>query len=244
MSILGIGKKKSAGLDPTKVEAVLFDVWGTTVDWLSGMTAHGQRLGAERGIDADWKGLAEEWRAHYKPAIKRVRDGRRKWANFDTLHREELDKIVGKYGAKKLKSKDRELLTQGWHSLQPWPDVVPALQQLKTRRIIGPLSNGATRQLVDIARGANLPWDVIFGGDIFRAYKPDKRVYLGAAELLGLKPERILLVAAHTQDLEAAKKQGYRTCFVRRPTEDPEPAGSDHPVIDSFQALPQILGDA
>ncbi len=242
MSFFGFGRKKSPAVHPPQVRAVLFDTFGTTVDWLSSMTAHGQRIGAEKGIAADWDGLAKAWRARYQPAIKPVREGKRPWTGFDTLHREQLDKIIGSFGAaKRLSAADRDLLTHGWHYLTPWPDVVPGLTRLRESFIIGPLSNGTTRQLVDLARWGSLPWDVVFGADIFRTYKPDSKLYLGAVQLLGLQPAETMLVAAHNQDLEAAARNGLKTCFVRRSTEDPEPTGSYDFVIDNFEELAQVL---
>lgn len=237
----GKAEKEAA---PKAVRALLFDTFGTTVDWQGSMTATAEKLGAERGIRADWPGLVREWRAHYKPAIQRVREGRRAWAGFDELHREELDKIAGEFGAKKLSGEDRELLTYGWHFLQPWPDVVTGLEKLRKRFVIGPLSNGTVRQMVDLARFGSLPWDVVFGADLFRTYKPDPRLYQGAARLLDLKPEHILMVAAHNEDLEAAAKQGMRTCFVRRQTEDREPTGRFDFVVDGFEDLARVLDAA
>ncbi len=234
-------RKASAQTTPT-IKAILFDTFGTTVDWLSSMTIHAERLGAEKGINADWQGLIEAWRAQYQPAIKPVREGKRPWTGFDTLHREQLDKILPKFGAaQRLTSQDRDLLTQGWHFLDPWPDVVPALSRLKHNLILGPLSNGATRQMVDLARWGHLPWDIVFGADMFRTYKPDKKLYLGAAAFLSLDPVEILMVAAHNQDLEAAKSHGLKTCFVQRPTEDPKPTGAYDYVVDNFEHLAQAL---
>lgn len=225
----------------TAIRAILFDTFGTTVDWQGSLTATAMQLGQERGIKADWAGLVKEWRAHYKPAIKPVREGRRKWADFDVLHREELDKIAKRYGAKKLSAADRHVLTYGWHFLAPWPDVVPGLLRLKKDYIVGPLSNGTLRQMTDLAKFGSLPWDVVFGADLFRTYKPDAEIYRGAARLLQMPPGQILMVAAHNEDLAAAAKQGMRTCFVRRPTEDPEATGRYDLVVDSFEDLARSL---
>jgi len=235
-------RKKASPKTPPKIKAILFDTFGTTVDWLSSMTIHGERLGAEKGINADWEGLVEAWRAQYPSAIKPVREGKRPWTGFDTLHREQLDKIITKFGAaQKLTSADRDLLTNGWHYLDPWPDVVPALTRLKQDFVLGPLSNGTTRQMVDLARWGHLPWDVTFGADMFRTYKPDKKIYLGAAAFLALEPAEILMVAAHNQDLEAAQKLGLKTCFVQRSTEDPKPTGTYDFIVDNFEQLAQTL---
>lgn len=223
-------------------KALLFDTFGTTVEWLSSMTEHGQRIGAEVGVDADWAGLVREWRAHYKPAIKPVREGKRPWAGFDVLHREELDKIAKEFGAGALSGSDRDRLTQGWHELRAWPEVPSALHRLKKHFIIGPLSNGTTRQLIDIAKYAGLPWDVVFGADLFCTYKPAPELYRGAVAYLGLKPESVLMIAAHNEDLDAAAKHGLRTCFVRRPTEDAEAEGNFDYVVDDFEHLARTLG--
>ena len=231
-----------ASAQPAEVKALLFDTFGTTVDWLGSLTALGNQIGAERGITADWAALARDWRARYKPAIKPVRESKRPWTGFDTLHREQLDAIISKHGAaKKLTSADRDRLTHGWHELTPWPDVVPGLHRLKKHFIVGPLSNGTLRQMVDLARFGNLPWDVTFGADLFRTYKPDPKLYLGAARYLDLAPENILLVAAHNEDLEAAAKLGLRTCFVHRPTEDAEPTSTYDHVVTSFDDLARRL---
>ena len=224
-----------------KIKALLFDTFGTTVDWKGSLTAYARALGQERGIEADWEGLVVEWRAHYQPAIKPVREGKRPWTGFDTLHREELGKLAKSYGAKKLSSADRDLLTLGWHYLRPWPEVVKALTELRKRYVIAPLSNGTTRQLIDIAKYGGLPWDAIFGADMFRTYKPAPEFYLGAAAYLGLSPEQVLMVAAHNNDLQAAAKIGLRTVFVHRSTEDQEPTGSYDLIVNDFTQLASEL---
>ena len=225
----------------TAIRAILFDTFGTTVDWQGSLTATATLLGKERRIEADWAGLVKDWRAHYKPAIKPVREHKRPWADFDVLHREELDKIAGKFGAEKLTPADRDLLTYGWHFLTPWPDAVPGLQRLKKRFILGPLSNGTLRQMTDLAKFGGLPWDVIFGADLFRTYKPAPVIYRGAARLLKMDPRQVLLVAAHNEDLAAAAKEGMRTCFVRRSTEDAEATGSYDFIVDDFEDLARSL---
>lgn len=225
-----------------QIKALLFDIFGTTVDWLGGMTDHARRLLAKRGLDGDAEGLVKEWRARYKPAIRPVRERKREWIDFDQLHREELDKIVARFGAGKLSSEDRDELTHGWRYLKAWPDVVPALHRLKKHFILGPLSNGTTRQLIETAKWSALPWDVVFGADTFRTYKPDPKVYLGAVALLALQPEEVLMVAAHSEDLDAAQQHGLRTCFVHRPTEDLKPNGSFDYVVDNFEHLARVLG--
>ena len=240
MGIFGKAAKKQ-GSAPA-VRALLFDTFGTTVDWYSSMVAHGEQIGAETGVKADWEGLAREWRAHYKPAIKPVREGKRPWVGFDELHREELDKIAKRFGAGKLSSADRDRLTLGWHKLKAWPDAPGALHRLKKTFMIAPLSNGTTRQLVDLARYANLPWDAVFGADLFRTYKPAPAVYKSAVDYLGLQPAEVLMVAAHNEDLQAAQKQGLRTCFVHRSTEDQDANDRFDYIVDDFEQLARVLG--
>lgn len=240
MGFFGKSKQQPVAAKPA-IKALLFDTFGTTVDWYSGMVAHADSIGRESYMHADWTGLVKDWRAHYKPAIKPVREGKRPWTGFDELHREELDKIVKKYGAGRLTDDQRNRLTHGWHQLKPWPEVPGALHRLARSFIIGPLSNGTTRQMIDLARYGNLPWSVVFGADMFRTYKPAPELYKGAVAFLGLRPEEVLMVAAHNQDLEAATKQGLRTCFVHRPTEDQKVEASFDFVVDDFEHLARTL---
>ena len=226
----------------TAIKALLFDTFGTTVDWFTSMTEHGQRLGAERGISADWAGLAKAWRARYKPAIKPVRERKRRFTGFDELHREQLDKIVGKFKLDGLTSDDRDALTRGWHALKPWPDVVHGLHRLRRHFTIGPLSNGTLRQMVDLAKFGGLPWDVMFGADMLLTYKSDSILYIGAAHYLQLEAGEILMVAAHNEDLRHAKKNGMRTCFVHRATEDSIALPGYDFVVDDFEELARKLG--
>ena len=224
-----------------RFRAVLFDVFGTTVNAQDSLVQTAERLGAERGLRADWAGLAKAWYQKNQSTLKPVVEKKRPWTGQDKLQREALDSLVGTFGAKKLSSADRDLLTFGWHFLTPWPDAVPALHRLKKHFILGAFSNGTVRELIDIAKFAGLPWDVVIGADLFRTYKPDPKMYTGAAALLQLRPEQILLVAAHNNDLQAAAKQGMRTCFVRRSTEDAKSMGSYDYVVDNFEDLARSL---
>src|SRR5215470_17114448 len=201
------------------VQAVLFDVFGTVVDWRTSLIHRLQRFGGENNLQADWVRLADDWRANYEPSMKAVRDGQRQWTNLEQLHRESLDKLLEAQGLDSLNESQRQYLVLSWHLLDPWPDAVAGLNRLKKKYIIGTLSNGGVRLLTDMARFAGLPWDVIFSSDNFRHYKPASQVYLGAAELLDTAPQNIMLVAAHNYDLGAARGHGYKTAFVARPTE-------------------------
>jgi 2-haloacid dehalogenase len=201
------------------VKAVLFDVFGTLVDWRGSLIADLTRFGRERGITADWPAFADAWRAAYRPSMQRVRSGELAWTILDRLQRISLDRLIAEFGIGVLSEQDRQHINRLWHRLRPWPDTVEGLLQIKRSYIIGPLSNGNVALLVNMAKAANLPWDVIFGSDLFRHYKPDPEVYLGACALLDLPPGEVMLVAAHNDDLAAARRLGLRTGFIPRPQE-------------------------
>lgn len=201
------------------VQALLFDVFGTVVDWRSSLIEDMRRFGAERNIDADWAAFADDWRGLYQPAMEDVRSGRRPWTILDVLHRESLDKLAARYGLAGLSEPDICHINSMWHRLKPWPDTVAGLTRLKARYIIGTLSNGNVGLLTRMAKHGGLPWDVILGAETARAYKPLPQAYLASAELLNLAPSQVMLVAAHNGDLAAAAACGLRTAFVARPTE-------------------------
>ena len=201
------------------VQALLFDVFGTVVDWRSSLIEDMRRFGAERNIDADWAAFADDWRGLYQPAMEDVRSGRRPWTILDVLHRESLDKLAARYGLAGLSEPDICHINSMWHRLKPWPDTVAGLTRLKSRYIIGTLSNGNVGLLTRMAKHGGLPWDVILGAETARAYKPLPQAYLAGAELLNLAPSQVMLVAAHNGDLAAAAACGLRTAFVARPSE-------------------------
>jgi 2-haloacid dehalogenase len=201
------------------VEAILFDVFGTVVDWRTSLIRQLQDFGREHGLSADWATLADDWRGEYEPAMNAVRTGKREWTNLERLHRESLEGLPPRHGLAQLNEEQRQQMVLFWHFLDPWPDALEGLARLRKKYIIGTLSNGGVRLLADMAKFAGLPWDVIFSSDLFRHYKPDPSVYLGAAELLETSPEKVMLVAAHNYDLAAARKHGMKTGFVARPTE-------------------------
>ncbi len=178
-----------------------------------------QAWGAARGVAADWPGLVDAWRGAYLPSMARVRTGERDWADLDVLQRESVETLAPKFGAGGLDGTALDELVHMWHELPPWPDSVEGLQRLRTRFVIAPLSNGHVALLVRMAKAAGIPWDTVFGADVFRHYKPDPETYLGAAALLGCEPSEVMMVAAHAFDLDAAAKCGLRTCHVSRPLE-------------------------
>jgi 2-haloacid dehalogenase len=201
------------------IEVLLFDVFGTVVDWRTSLQKWLQRFGRENHFQADWAALVDDWRAAYEPAMARVREGKRSYVTLDVLHAESLEPLLAKYGLDKALESDRRAIARAWRWLEPWPDSVAGLTRLKRNYVIGTLSNGGLGLLVDMAKHAGLPWDVVFSADLFRQYKSDPVVYLGAAELLGRPPSSVMLVAAHNYDLAAARLHGYRTAFVSRPSE-------------------------
>jgi 2-haloacid dehalogenase len=224
------------------VKALLFDVFGTCVDWRTSVAREAAALGlpGERVADA--------WRARYQPQLETVRSGEREWVVLDVLHREALDDVLDELGLE-LPDAGRDALTLAWHRLDPWPDVVEGLTHLKRRFIVAPCSNGHIAQSVNLARHAGLPWDAILGAEIARAYKPDPRVYLASAAALGLEPGEAMMVAAHNGDLVAAAGCGLPTAFVARPREHgPGQRGdlrAEAPVdveADDFVALAAALG--
>jgi 2-haloacid dehalogenase len=180
--------------------------------------------------------LAQRWRDEYQPQLETVRSGARPWVNLDVLHRIGLNKVLKDLDLP-LSEADRDELTKAWHRLDPWPDVVPGLTKLKERFIIAPCSNGHIAQSVNLAKHAGLPWDVILGAELARAYKPDPRVYRAGVDALGLEPHEVCMVAAHRDDLLAAAAVGLRTAFVPRPREPEGPAFDADVVAYDFVEL-------
>jgi 2-haloacid dehalogenase len=208
---LGLGRRRVAGVD---VRALVFDVFGTVVDWRDGVARDVRRL--LPGVDGE--AFADAWRERYAPSMDRVRRGEREWANLDALHRESLDALLVEY-AQDPDEETRAELVLAWHRLDPWPDTVAGLTRLRERYVLATLSNGNVALLVDMAKRAGLPWDAVLSAELFGHYKPDAEVYDGAARLLGLAPQQVLMVAAHVDDLAAARGCGLRTAYVHRPHE-------------------------
>jgi 2-haloacid dehalogenase len=201
------------------VRACLFDVFGTVVDWRSSVSRDLAAWAKQKGISGiDWLEFAVEWRKLYQPSMEEVRSGRREFTILDVLHRESLDKLLARYKLK-LSEVDAQHVNRAWHRLDPWPDVVEGLKRLKAKFIIAPCSNGNIALMVNLAKRAGLPWDCILGAETTRAYKPMPDAYLRSCAQLGLAPAQVCMVAAHNNDLRAAKAQGMKTAFVARPAE-------------------------
>tara|TARA_R110000824_G_scaffold118960_19_gene272634 strand:+ start:52555 stop:53268 length:714 start_codon:yes stop_codon:yes gene_type:complete len=199
--------------------AIVFDVFGSVVDWRTSLIEDLTAFGAQRSINADWVKLVDDWRGEYVPSMRRVAKGELPWMALDDLHRASLDKLVAEQGIKGLSEADLIHINLGWHRLKPWPDSVAGLTRLKQRYIISPLSNGNVSLLVNMAKSAGLPWDLVLGSDVFGHFKPAPETYLGAARLLDLEPGEVMMAAAHNADLKAAKALGLMTAFFVRPTE-------------------------
>lgn len=234
-----------------EIRALVFDVFGTVVDWRSCVIREGQALGERLGRDADWPALADAWRAGYFSSMARVGRGELAWMTIDQLHRQVLDELLPRFGLADLPEAERQQLNRVWHRLDPWPDSVRGLTRLKSRFVIATLSNGNISLLVAMAKHGGLPWDAVFSAELFQAFKPDARVYQGAARLLDLPPEQLMMVAAHPSDLAAAQRAGLRTAYIPRPLERGE-GGWMEPVgelrfdltADSLEALADQLGCA
>lgn len=204
---------------PRQIRALVFDVFGTVVDWRGSIVRECRALGRRRRIAADWEAFADAWRAGYRPAMARVRSGELPWMNIDQLHRMILDGLLARFGLESLTEDELDYLNRVWHRLEPWPDARRGLALLKRRHVIATLSNGNLSLLVDLAKYGGLPWDAVLSAELFRHYKPDPETYLGAAAMLGFEPSEVMMVAAHKDDLRAAQACGLAAAFVKRPRE-------------------------
>ena len=226
------------------VRALTFDIFGTVVDWYGSIAAEVQRI----GLPTDGGAFALAWRAGYQPAMQAVRSGALPWTPIDGLHRRILDRILAERGLS-LPEPQISDFNRIWHRLNPWGDSVPGLTRLKKNHIIASLSNGNVALLVNMAKHGGLPWDTVLSAELFHHYKPDPEVYLGAARLLGLAPEQVMMVAAHPSDLRAAAACGLRTAYVARPLErgpggemEPWKAGEFDLAVESLTELAQQFG--
>ena len=232
-----------------QIKALLFDVFGTVVDWRSSIVRELASWGSDNHVIADWPGVADGWRALYQPAMERIRTGNRGFVRLDILHEENLRDIFTQHGLDVPTGNELHRLVSAWHRLDPWPDAASGLTRLKTKYTIAPCSNGNIALITNMAKRAGLPWDVVLGAEVAQAYKPDPQAYLGSADALALKPEECMMVAAHLDDLEAAAELGFATAYVPRPDEHGKgtgaavaPEGSVDHVADDFNSLADKLG--
>lgn len=236
-------------VEVASVKALVFDVFGTVVDWRTSVTREVEELAKRKGLRVDGAKFADAWRAQYRPSMERVRKGDLPWTKLDDLHRMILNKILAEFGMAGLSEPETAGLNHAWHRLQPWPDAVGGLTRLKKKFIIAPLSNGNIALMTDMAKHSGLPWDCILGAELVRHYKPDREVYQSAADFLGIQKDEVLMVAAHLRDLAAAKGVGLRTAFVARPLEygpdgtpDLKPDASADVAAKDFLDLAEQLG--
>lgn len=239
-----------AGTPPAPARILVFDTFGTVVDWRSSVIAEGQRLARAKNLThVDWAAFADAWRGGYGPSMNRVRKGELPWTKLDVLHRMVLDELLVKFKIDGLSEAEKADLNLVWHRLDPWPDAVEGLTRLRRRYVIAPLSNGNLSLLTEMAKRAGLPWDCILSTELVRHYKPDRETYLMPGEFFDAKPSEVMMVAAHEGDLDAAKALGLKTAFVHRPHEygparqaPKAPAGKFDYYADDFKELASQLG--
>lgn len=202
------------------VKLLIFDTFGTVVDWRSVVIEEGQALSKAKGFSLDWAAFADEWRGAYTPSMNRVRSGELPWTKLDVLHRMSLDTLLTKHNITQLTEAEKREFTRAWHRGRPWPDSVAGLTRLKAKFTIAPMSNGNLALLTNMAKHGGLPWDCILGAELAKHYKPDPESYLSAVQFFDLTPPEVMMVAAHPGDLQAAKALGLRTAYVHRPLEN------------------------
>jgi 2-haloacid dehalogenase len=231
------------------VKALVFDTFGTVVDWRSGIARDARSFLAKHGRDdIDPLAFADSWRRKYQPAMEAVRSGARPFTRLDVLHRENLDTLLADHGIA-ADAAERDWLNRAWHRLDPWPDAIPGLRRLRAKHFLAPLSNGNILLLANMAKRAGIPWDAVLGAEAAQAYKPQREAYTRTAEILGLEPGEVALVAAHNGDLAAARKAGLKTAFVLRPHEHGPDQATDlraeaewEVIASSFEDLADRLG--
>ena len=201
------------------VKALVFDTFGTVVDWRGSVIAEGTAWGKAKGLNVNWVDFADRWRLGYRPKMDQVRSGEIPWSRLDDLHRMILDELLKEFKIEGLTEDEKASWTRVWRRLKPWPDSVEGLTRLKKKYVIAPLSNGNIALMTNLAKFGGLPWDAILGAELARHYKPDRQVYVSAYYYLDLKPEEVMMCAAHAGDLHAARSNGLRTGFIYRPNE-------------------------
>jgi len=249
VSILPVLSHAADSSVANSVRALTFDVFGTVVDWRGSIIREGQLLAARKGYNVDWARFADSWRSGYGPAMNKVRSGELPWTKIDDLHRMILDGLVDEYSLSGMSEAELVHFNEAWHRLSPWPDTVSGLNKLKSKYVITTLSNGNVSLLTHMAKNGGLPWDAILSAELSGHYKPDPEAYLKAADLLSLKPEQVMMVAAHPGDLRAAARTGLKTAYVIRPLErgpgrpvNRNPDGEFDYTAEDFNDLARQLG--
>ena len=244
--VVGIGSAAALtlrGQTRLQVKALVFDTFGTVVDWRGSIIAEGMAWGKGKNLKVDWARFADRWRDGYAPAMEKVRNGQLPWTKLDDLHRMLLEDLLKEFGMTGLSEAEKDHWNRVWHRLKPWPDSVAGLTRLKKKYTIAPLSNGNVGLLNDMAKNAGLPWDLILSAELAKHYKPDREAYLTAVELLGLKPEEVMMAAAHSGDLTAARSFGLRTGFIHRPNERGPGGRANQAKPGEFDIVSTDIGD-
>jgi 2-haloacid dehalogenase len=231
------GAARAQGGPAGGVKLMVFDTFGTVVDWRSVVIEEGTRLSKAKGVTLDWPAFADEWRAAYGPSMNKVRTGELPWTKLDVLHRMSLDALLVKHNVMGLTEADKAQFNTVWHRGRPWPDSVAGLTRLKTRFTIAPLSNGNISLLTDMAKAGGLPWDCILGAELAHHYKPDPETYLSPGEIFDLAPAQVMMVAAHPPDLQVPKRLGLRTAYIHRPYEGGSSNPGQMPAAGSFDFI-------
>ena len=226
----------------TSIRAMFFDVFGTLVDWRTGVAREAERTLRPFGYNLDWTAFADAWRDEYQPGMEEVRSGRVPFSKLDALHRKNLERFMPRFGMRNLPDEVLRELTLAWHRLNAWPDVPAALKRLRKKFLLAPVSNGNISLMVDLARRNDFPWDAILGAEVAGDYKPMPRVYLAACEAFDLPPGECMMVAAHSSDLAAAATCGLRTGHLARPDEHGPGTGETRPTVP-VDAAGKNLGD-
>jgi 2-haloacid dehalogenase len=213
------------------VKALFFDVFGTLMDWRNSIARESRASLEPLGYNLDWLAFADAWRGEYQPAMEEIRTGHRAFCKLDVLHRENLERVLPRFGVSGLSEETLAHLNLAWHRLDGWPDTAPGLVRLKRQFRIAPCSNGNISLMVDLARRNGIPWDTILGSEIAGGFKPQPKVYLASCAALDLAPDECMMVAAHSRDLKAAASHGLRTAHIARPNEHGEGKGEPAPTV-------------
>ena len=228
------------------VKALTFDTGGTILDWHAGISGAFAAAGARHGLNADWHDVTNEYR---RRSLKCIVGQVRPAFNFDDVHRRVLDEVIAHFKLEALTANDREEIWRTWHALEAWPDFPAALARLRRKYIVASFTLLTASLVIAVSRKNGLEWDAIISCEMIGHYKTRPEAYHTAANWLQLDPSAILMVACHNFDLNAARACGYKSAFVRRPTEwgpagppDPTPNPAHDIIVDDFQALTDRLG--
>src|SRR5262245_62335558 len=233
---------------PVQPKALLFDVFGTLVDWRTSIARESEMILKPLGVSVDWLAFADAWRGEYQGAMDQVRDGHIPFCKLDVLHRRNLEIILPRFKIAGIPDNVLQFLNLAWHRLDAWPDVASGMTRLKRRFLLAPCSNGNISLMVALARRNGIPWDAILGSEIAGDYKPKPRVYLAYCEAFDLRAGELMVVAAHSNDLKHAAACGLRTAHISRMSEhgpgkgEPAPKVSVDYAASSLEDLAQKLG--